>query len=186
MAVTDTRTESSEFLAIATLLTDPKRLKDEYDKLEAAKAKANEAIALVGKASEIVALRAQAEKDLKAAEAKLEEATERADEIVAQAEREAEATRASAQRDAQAMLSDAGARKNAAIAAQQHADDMANEYKEKAAMLAQETQRVYGERDRVNDARREALEAKERYDEAHDRLVKVRDSILAVLSETGK
>ena len=93
----------SDVQAMVSLLSDPVRLKEEYDRLEAERARAAEIVALVGPANEIKQLREEADVNLSMAQRTKAEA----DRMMQEAESFVEVAKAKAERAYKAIVEDA-------------------------------------------------------------------------------
>lgn len=120
----------SDFLAIASVLADPNRVAEEYQKLEKARQEAQEVIKLVGPANEIMAMRVEAERLQNAAQTALDDAETFSKKLKGDAQVQAADIVSKAQEKAAEIVSVAEKKLQDAIAAETRADKAADEAKE--------------------------------------------------------
>ena len=120
----------SDFLAIASVLADPNRVAEEYQKLEKARQEAQEVIKLVGPANEIMAMRVEAERLQNAAQTALDDAETFSKKLKGDAQVQAADIVSKAQEKAAEIVSVAEEKLQDAIAAEARADKAADEAKE--------------------------------------------------------
>jgi hypothetical protein len=180
----------SDFLAIASVLADPARVAEEYQKLEKAKQEAQEIIKLVGPANEIMAMRSDAEKLHNAAQTALDDAETFSKKMKGDAQIQAADIVSKAQEKAaeivtaaEEKMQDVIAAEAKAIEASKDAKEFKSAYEEKFALMSAEYESLSKA---AGKAAEESLEASKKAQGMTAKLQDVASQLAEALGEIAK